>query len=177
MDLDAFRQMVAKNPKGFLGRYGLGNKILQEGGNLEEAVEHLRVAVQLDPVHVASHLALGRALASLGRNEEANRYSPPASLLPNQAARAAERTSPPKCARCSRHWDNRFAAVIARSEATKQSQIFISSAVGATPCGRPSWKFYVGAGFIPPSCFVPFALRFSKGAQQDSLASSGEEGG
>ena len=55
--------MVAKNPKGFLGRYGLGNKILQEGGSLEEAVEHLSVAVQLDPVHVASHLALGRALA------------------------------------------------------------------------------------------------------------------
>lgn len=71
MDLDAFRQMVAKNPKGFLGRYGLGNKILQEGGNLEEAVEHLRVAVQLDPVHVASHLALGRALIKLGRKDEA----------------------------------------------------------------------------------------------------------
>ena len=71
MDLDAFRQMVAKNPKGFLGRYGLGNKILSEGGNLEEAVEHLRVAVQLDPLHVASHLALGRALVSLGRQDEA----------------------------------------------------------------------------------------------------------
>jgi Flp pilus assembly protein TadD len=71
MDLEAFRQMVARNPKGFLGRYGLGNKIMQEGGNLEEAVEHLRVAVQLDPVHVASHLALGRALASLGRKDEA----------------------------------------------------------------------------------------------------------
>lgn len=71
MDLDAFRQMVAKNPKGFLGRYGLGNKIMQEGGNLEEAVEHLRVAVQLDPVHVASHLALARALIALGRKEEA----------------------------------------------------------------------------------------------------------
>ncbi|MGH7771545.1 MAG: tetratricopeptide repeat protein [Candidatus Binatia bacterium] len=71
MDIEAFRQMVAKNPKGFLGRYGLGNKLLQEGGNLEEAVEHLRVAVQLDPVHVASHLALGRALVALGRKEEA----------------------------------------------------------------------------------------------------------
>ncbi|MEC4889839.1 MAG: tetratricopeptide repeat protein [Nitrospira sp.] len=71
MDIDAFRQMVAKNPNGFLGRYGLGNKIIQEGGNLEEAVEHLRVAVQLDPVHVASHLALARALIGLGRPEEA----------------------------------------------------------------------------------------------------------
>jgi len=71
MDIETFRQMVAKNPKGFLGRYGLGNKILQEGGNIEEAVEHLRVAVELDPVHVASHLALGRALAKLGRKDEA----------------------------------------------------------------------------------------------------------
>ena len=73
MDIDSFRQMVAKNPKGFLGRYGLGNKILQEGGSLDEAVEHLRVAVQLDPVHVASHLALGRALLGVKQPDEARR--------------------------------------------------------------------------------------------------------
>jgi predicted Zn-dependent protease len=71
MDLDAFRQMVTKNPNGFLGRYGLGNKILQEGGDLREAAEHLQVAVQLDPTHVASHLALGRALIGLGERDEA----------------------------------------------------------------------------------------------------------
>lgn len=71
MDIDAFRQMVAKNPKGLLGRYGLGNKILQENGSLEEAVEHLTVATQLAPTHAASHLALGRALMRLGRNAEA----------------------------------------------------------------------------------------------------------
>lgn len=71
MDIDSFRQMVAKNPKGFLGRYGLGNKILQEGGSVEEAIEHLRVAVQLDPLHVASHLALGRALIGAKRPDEA----------------------------------------------------------------------------------------------------------
>jgi hypothetical protein len=71
MNIDAFRQMVAKNPKGFLGRYGLGNKILQENGSVEEAVEHLTVATQLDPTHVASHLALGRALIQLGRNADA----------------------------------------------------------------------------------------------------------
>ena len=71
MDIDAFRQMVAKNPKGFLGRYGLGNKIIQEGGSLEEAVEHLTIATQLDPTHVASHLSLGRTLISLGRKNEA----------------------------------------------------------------------------------------------------------
>jgi tetratricopeptide (TPR) repeat protein len=71
MDIEAFRQMVAKNPKGFLGRYGLGNKILQQGSNLDEAVEHLTVATQLDPTHVASHLGLGRALISLGRKDEA----------------------------------------------------------------------------------------------------------
>ena len=71
MDIDAFRQMVTKNPRGFLGRYGLGNKILQENGSLEEAVEHLTVATELDPTHVASHLALGRALIQLGRNADA----------------------------------------------------------------------------------------------------------
>ncbi len=71
MDINAFRQMVQKNPKGFLGRYGLGNKILQEGGNLEEAAEHLSVATELDPTHVASHLALGRVLISLGKKENA----------------------------------------------------------------------------------------------------------
>jgi hypothetical protein len=71
MDISAFRQMVEKNPKGFLGRYGLGNKILQEGGSLEEAAEHLTVATELDPTHVAAHLALGRALVSLGKKEKA----------------------------------------------------------------------------------------------------------
>ena len=35
MDINGFRQMVAKNPNGFLGRYGLGNRILQEGGSFE----------------------------------------------------------------------------------------------------------------------------------------------
>jgi len=63
--------MVAKNPNGFLGRYGLGNKILQEGGDLREAVGHLQVAVKLDPTDVASHLALGRALIGLGQPDEA----------------------------------------------------------------------------------------------------------
>lgn len=71
MDIESFRQMVAKNPNGFLGRYGLGNKILQEGGSVEEAIEHLRVAVQLDPLHVASHLALGRALIGAKQPDEA----------------------------------------------------------------------------------------------------------
>ena len=73
MDIEGFRQMVARNPKGFLGRYGLGNKILQEGGNLEEAVEHLRTAIELDPLHVASHLALGRALLGVNQREQARR--------------------------------------------------------------------------------------------------------
>jgi cytochrome c-type biogenesis protein CcmH/NrfG len=74
MDIDGFRQMVAKNPNGFLGRYGLGNKILQEGGSFEEAAEHLRVAVRLDPLHVASHLALGRALIGMKEPEDAKLF-------------------------------------------------------------------------------------------------------
>ncbi len=70
MDVEAFRQMVARMPNGFLGRYGLGDKLLQQG-NLDESVEHLRIAVELDPLHVASHFALGRALAGLQRSDEA----------------------------------------------------------------------------------------------------------
>ncbi len=38
---------------------------------MEEAVEHLTIATQLDPTHVASHLALGRALIGLGRKADA----------------------------------------------------------------------------------------------------------
>ena len=34
-------------------------------------MEHLRIAVQLDPLHVASHLALGRALIGLQQPNEA----------------------------------------------------------------------------------------------------------
>ena len=71
MNIEAFRQMVDKNPRGFLGRYGLGNKILEEGGSPEEAAEHLQIAAQLDPTHVSSHLAIGRALALLVKNDEA----------------------------------------------------------------------------------------------------------
>jgi hypothetical protein len=44
--------------------------MLQEGGSFEEATEHLRVAIQLDPAHVASHLALGRTLTGLYKLEE-----------------------------------------------------------------------------------------------------------
>ena len=73
-----FGKWLTKNPNGFLGRYGLGNKIIQEGGDMAEAVEHLSVAVKLDPTHVASHLALGRALVrSIGtkkRNHHTGRY-------------------------------------------------------------------------------------------------------
>ena len=71
MDIEAFRHMVEKNPKGFLGRYGLGKKIFEEGGDLEEAAESLQVAIELDPNHVSSHWIFGQVLAKLGRHEEA----------------------------------------------------------------------------------------------------------
>ncbi|GJL61442.1 MAG: hypothetical protein NPIRA04_00960 [Nitrospirales bacterium] len=71
MDIETFRQMVEKSPKGFLGRYGLGKKIYEEGGNLEEAAENLRVAIELDPIHVSSHWILGQVLGKLGKHDEA----------------------------------------------------------------------------------------------------------
>ena len=69
--IDAFQTNGRQESEGISRSLWTGNKILQEGGNLEEAVEHLTVATQLDPTHVASHLGLGRALVSLGRKDEA----------------------------------------------------------------------------------------------------------
>jgi hypothetical protein len=103
VDLDAFRQMVAKNPKGFLGRYGLGNKLIQEGGSLEEAVEHLTAATQLDPTHVASHLHLGRAS-----------YKP--ASMPHAPVDPVEgETWFLRWKRCYGRWDNRSECDRARS--------------------------------------------------------------
>lgn len=53
MDIEVFPQMVAKKPDGF---WGVGR--LQRREFLEEVVESLRVAVQLDPVHVASKVRI-----------------------------------------------------------------------------------------------------------------------
>ncbi len=96
MDIDAFRQMVAKKPDGFFGRYGLGDKVLQEG-SLEEAGEHLRVAIQLDPVHVASHFALGRALAGLKKHDEAKTVLTAGIAAAQQASPTGEGISFRKC--------------------------------------------------------------------------------
>lgn len=60
------------------------HKPIQEGGNLDEAVEQLTVATQLDPTHVGSHLGLGRALITLGRKDKANPSYKPALKLPVQ---------------------------------------------------------------------------------------------
>lgn len=106
MDIDAFRQMVAKNPKGFLGRYGLGNKILQQGSNLEEAVEHLTVATQLDPTHVASHLGLGRALVSLGRKDEAKPILQAGVDAARSGRSSGGKTWSLRYKRCYKPWDN-----------------------------------------------------------------------
>ena len=70
MDIDAFRNGQQESDR-ISGRYGLGNKLLQEGRMLEEAVEHLSVATQLDPTHVASHLGSGAPylVGTEGRSE------------------------------------------------------------------------------------------------------------
>ena len=106
MDIDAFRQMVAKNPKGFLGRYGLGNKILQQGSNLEEAVEHLTVATQLDPTHVASHLGLGRALSLWDERTKRSPSCKPASTPHAPVDRTEGETWSLRWKRCYTPWDN-----------------------------------------------------------------------
>lgn len=55
---------------GALLRYSLGAEYLK-AGSVERGIEHLREAVQRDPLYSAAWKALGRALADAGRVDEA----------------------------------------------------------------------------------------------------------
>jgi folate-binding protein YgfZ len=58
---DMFRQVLEIDPDDALGNFGLG-ELLAEEGRYEDAISHLRRALQADPRYSAAFLALGRAL-------------------------------------------------------------------------------------------------------------------
>ena len=62
--------MLASGKDGALLRFSLGNEHLK-AGHPDEAVSHLRRAVELDADYTAAWKLLGRALADDGRHEEA----------------------------------------------------------------------------------------------------------
>jgi len=68
--IERFEKMLAAGKDGALLRYSLGAAYLQ-AERTEDAALHLARAVALDPRYSAAWKAYGRALASLGRTEEA----------------------------------------------------------------------------------------------------------
>jgi len=73
LGIEQFRKLVALDENDPLSRFALGRALFQEGGEkaLTEAVEHLRIANQKDPDHLATYHILGQALIKLDRKDEA----------------------------------------------------------------------------------------------------------
>ena len=72
LDLDKLRRLVALDPADPLSRFALGKKLLDEGTeHLPEAIEHLTIANQTAPAHLATYPALATAFIQSGRLEEA----------------------------------------------------------------------------------------------------------
>ncbi len=70
MDREALEKMLAQGQDNALLRYTLGAIHLKEK-SYEAAVEHLQRALELDRNHSASWKLYGKALAGLGRTDEA----------------------------------------------------------------------------------------------------------
>jgi predicted Zn-dependent protease len=68
--LDAFRQMVAKNPANALARFGLANEALK-AGLYDEARENLEAYLAAYDDEGNGYGRLAEALEKLGRTEEA----------------------------------------------------------------------------------------------------------
>jgi len=74
MDRATLEKMLAQGNDNLLLRYTLGSLCFKEG-MYETAVEHLQQAVFQDPGHSASWKIYGKALAKLGRiNDAINAY-------------------------------------------------------------------------------------------------------
>ena len=69
-ELTIWRDVVAKRPESFRGRYNLGRRLMEDRLN-DEAVRELTEAVRIRPDDHGGHYNLGKALAFAGRSDEA----------------------------------------------------------------------------------------------------------
>ena len=69
--IEQFEQMLASGQDNALLRYSLGNAYFKQG-DLVNALEHLRAAVQHDPGYSAAWKMLGKALTEAGDAEAAS---------------------------------------------------------------------------------------------------------
>ena len=70
MDINALKNMLAQGQDNLLLRFGLGQALLNNN-QFEEAIEHLRKALDFDPQHSAAWKLLGKALAASEQTDEA----------------------------------------------------------------------------------------------------------
>ena len=70
MDINALKNMLAQGQDNLLLRFGLGQALLNNN-QFEEAIEHLRKALDFDPHHSAAWKLLGKALAASEQTDEA----------------------------------------------------------------------------------------------------------
>lgn len=70
MDRQALEKMLAQGQDNALLRYTLGSICLKEKA-FEQAAQHLKRGLEMDDKHSASWKLYGKALAELGRAEEA----------------------------------------------------------------------------------------------------------
>jgi tetratricopeptide (TPR) repeat protein len=68
--IENFEQMLAAGKDSALLRYGLGNEYLK-AEQFEPAIDHLRVALELDPSYSAAWKLYGKALAGAARHADA----------------------------------------------------------------------------------------------------------
>jgi uncharacterized protein HemY len=73
LDEPKLRQLLALDPADPLSRFALGRKLAETDAGLAEAVEHLRLANEHAPDHLATYHILGDALIRLGQTDEARR--------------------------------------------------------------------------------------------------------
>lgn len=70
VDINNLENMLASGQDTALLRLTLGNAFIRHG-KFDQAVQHLARAVELDPGYSAAWKAYGKALAELGRSDEA----------------------------------------------------------------------------------------------------------
>lgn len=68
--IDNLENMLTKGQDTALLRFSLGNAYLK-AGDPSRAIDHLRMAVKLDPNYSAAWKSLGKALAEYGQTNEA----------------------------------------------------------------------------------------------------------
>ncbi len=68
-----FKHTVAVTKGNFFAHYNLGNR-LNVLGKTEEAIEHFKAAVEINPSYASAYNNLGISLEKLGRKEEAAKY-------------------------------------------------------------------------------------------------------